>query len=67
MWTKIKDFYTNANKALLILMEVIYLVIGVWNVVYLTINDISFLVSLLITVGIELIIHAVILFCYAQI
>lgn len=67
MWTVIKDFYTNANKALLILMEVIYLIIGVWNVMYLTMNDISFLVSLLITVGIELIIHAVILFCYTQI
>ena len=63
MWTVIKDFYINANKALLILMEVIYLIIGVWNVVYLTMNNISFLVSLLITIGFELIIHAVIWFC----
>lgn len=63
MWTKIKDFYTNANKPLLILMEVIYLIIGVWNVAYLTMNDISFLVSLLITIGFEFIIHVVIWFC----
>ena len=63
MWTKIKDFYTNANKALLILMEVIYLMIGVWNVAYLTINNINFWISLAITAGLEFVIHAIIWFC----
>ncbi len=63
MWTKIKDFYTNANKTLLILMEVIYLIIGVWNVAYLTMNNINFWISLLITIGLEFVIHAVIWFC----
>ena len=63
MWTKIKDFYTNANKALLVLMEIVYLMIGVWNVVYLTMNNISFWISLLITIGFEFVIHAVIWFC----
>lgn len=65
MWTIIKDFYTNANKALLILMEIIYLIIGVWNVVYLTMNNINFWISLAITIGLEFIIHAVIWF-FAQ-
>lgn len=66
MWENIKDFYRNAHKGWLIVMELLYVAIGVFNVVYLTANNFNLLISIIISVAFELIVHFIIIFSATQ-
>ena len=67
MWDNIKNFY-GISKVLSVIIEIFFLFVGVWNVIYLitTGNDISLLGAIVVTVIIEILIHVLIFFVYAQ-